>query len=425
MPRTPAGHSPGSKKSRRGSYQLKQDPKRINCWEPLQYLSPPTREKVALLSPLQRIATESSNVCLQAANSLSITNIDRECIDYLETSTLVILLGKNWRWSLVSYVYHKIAAAQPMVMSMLLASAAREIHRSRQHDQKYSLSDSVSIEAYELSGQSHYGRALSILREDLKKDVKSPQHVEAIYITLWLMIDYENRFGGGDPAINIHIRGVESMLHNHVVPALPSPACGDKRSPTELLTSTCSHIQENDAQNSSLLQLPNIQDATSLDATEPSTRSLSLYKFNNTAVPIFFLLTLYHFTPAALAFGPGTPRVDTDICRFFLGTESCGNGHLTLPELYRTSRQSASRFWGEEYPLSAQLDELENLPGLTLYHHSHVIQFKITELYHQRQATNMDTQGSFQYQRIINSINAVTSVRQLRQTSPTSSNFCI
>lgn len=284
-----------------------------------------------------------------------------------------------------------------MVMSMMLASAVREIHRSKLYDTENSYDQLMSNEQSDMDGRVHYGRALSALREALKRDVKSPRQIEAIFITLWLMIDYENRFGSGASAINIHIRGIETLLHNHIVPLLQ----GHTRLPA--IT----------AEGQDPLQEPQAQlDVSGLDDTASSAGLSALgpaHGLGDTCVPLFLLWTLYFFTPAALFFGSETARLDTDIFRFFLRSET-GNTALSLPHLYRLSRQSPARFWGEEYPMSSQLDDLENLSGLTLYHRSHVVQFKITEMFKESSTSDISFGEGSPYQRIIKEINTLSIV---------------
>jgi hypothetical protein len=123
-----------------------------------------------------------------------------------------------------------------------------------------------------------------------------------------------------------------------------------------------------------------------------------------TSVPLFLLWTLYFFTPAALFFGPTTGRLDSDIFHFFLSGQNDEEIPLTLSELYRISRQSPARFWGETYPMSAQMDDMENLPALTLYHRSHVIQFKITEQFKRGTPTETTVDAISPYQNIIDEI---------------------
>lgn len=418
IPRKPSCTSSSNPKApHHKTHQLKRNTNSRLGWKYSSLASFYMHEEQQPSSPLQSIDPFELNASLQAANSLNLTVIDRECIDYLQSSTLVIILGKHWPWSTVSYAYHKIAVAQPMVMSMMLASTAREIYRSRLHDTQCYLGDSTTHEAFEISGQAHYGRALASLRRALKADAKSPQDIEAIFITLWLMIDYENRFGSGESAINIHIRGIETMLHSHVVPQLQHAVCDQPSSPKALPTSTTTQIQDLSIQGSTITNHVTSKGRSPTNTRDVSTTKTSPDGLGSTSVPLFLLWTLYFFTPAALVFGFGTTRVDTDIFRFFLGAENRGDGHLTLPELYRISRQSASRFWGEGYPLSAQLDDLENLPGLTLYHQSHVIQFKITELFNLGPTVDRDIQGlpqHVQHRSLMNEINSLTTVRRLR-----------
>lgn len=374
----------------------------------------------APLLPLNRIGNGNRNQSLQAANSLTLSAFDRDCLSYLPNSTLVIVLGKHWPWSTISYAYHRIAVNEPMVMSMILASTAREVHRSRLYDRETLSISSLNSdsgannESCELDGRMHYGRALSSLRQALRSGAKSPQKIEAIFITLWLMIDYENRFGSGAAAINIHIRGIESLLHNHVVPFLRGQIhqhyehSGPQQTSFPAVT-----FKKGKSAHRSPPDL--ISPATDEQAAEVSTASLvsqpnSVQGLGCTSVPLFLLWTLYFFTPAALFFGPTTGRLDSDIFHFFLGNDTDETIPLTLAELYRISRQSPARFWGETYPMSARMDDMENLPALTLYHRSHVIQFKITEQFKQGAPTEATVDEVSPYQKIVNEINFIALV---------------
>lgn len=296
-----------------------------------------------------------------------------------------------------------------MVMSMMLASAAKEVHRCRLYDQDVLPITSSNTETCAPDGSMHYGRALSSLRHALKQDVKSPHKIEAIFITLWLMIDYENRFGSGASAINIHIRGIETILHNHIVPLLQDQA-SDKIPQAQLSSSAITPDETSSRQPSPETSLTD--SSLNAEVIPPSLYSNpnSMETLQRTSVPLFLLWTLYFFTPAALFFGPGTARLETDIFKFFLGDDDTGIASLTLPELYRISRQSPARFWGDGYPVTAQLDDMENLPGLTLYHRSHVLQFKITELFKQGSPSENTVGTISPYQRLINEINTLSIV---------------
>lgn len=346
------------------------DPRSVEAQMVRQSVPSPARS----LSP-----TGAAGNSIQAANSLVISDFDRSCLNYLQDSALVVILGKHWPWSTVSYAYHKIAVKEPMVMSMMLATTSSEINRSRLYDRDKTEGPCTIESLSDMDSRLHYGRALSGLREALKPDVKPPEQIEAIFITLWMMIDYENRFGSGTAGINIHIRGIESLLFNHVVPSLkqigpPDIAIAEASSKTALC-----HVTD-EAQGTSACDSPGPQ----------QTAELSKNRLRHTAVPLFLLWTLYFFTPGALLSGPGAARLDADLFRFFM-KEEAGSVGLSLSELYRIGRQSPSRFWGDSYPTTAQLDDMENMPGLSLYHRSHVLQFKITELF--RQGSHSVTTG--------------------------------
>lgn len=256
---------------------------------------------------------------------------------------------------------------QPMLMSAILASTASEIHQSRLHDQER-LSLPPATDSSEIDGRVHYGRALSGLREALKSNERSAEKVEAIFITLWLLIDYENRFGNGADAINIHIRGIHSLLVDHVVPSLKN---GDRPKAIDFESETDATLPS-DPCSKGVDQF--------LTVRAPIGKRDSIRgDLRQTAVPLFLLWTLYFYTPAIFR-GPGGATIDNSLCHLFLHGETGIDG-LTLEDLYRISRQSPSRFWGDTYPTAAKLDDLENLPGLRLYHHSHVLQFRIGELF--------------------------------------------
>ncbi|KAL3457046.1 hypothetical protein BJX64DRAFT_296243 [Aspergillus heterothallicus] len=331
----------------------------------------PTQNGQSIHAPSPSAPTPPRSICnpgnsLQAANSLSLSTFDRLCLDYLESSALVIVLGKHWPWSTIHYAYHRIAVREPMLMSAILASTASEIQQTRAHNGNGSTGGAFQTESAGIDARVHYGRALSGLREALRQDVRSPDQVESIFITLWLLIDYENRFGNGAAAINIHIRGIQGLLFNHVVPSLKCPEPSLQKA-IEL---------ENDTATSKLsTDLPVL--SKELDVTESDINNGQLRR---TAVPLFLLWTLYFYTPGALLNSAQSSSIDDTLFRSFLLADKT-SGDLTLADLYRISRQSPSRFWGEEYPASAKLDDLENLPGLKLYHRTHVTQFKITELF--------------------------------------------
>lgn len=323
-----------------------------------------TREAQPLV-PISRLPALREPECIQAANSLSLSSFDRSCLDYLRDSVLVVLLGKHWPWSTISYTYKRVAVKEPMVMSMILATTASEIHRSRLFDNGHGGSlefNGVS----DVHGRMHYGQALSGLREALVHDVKPPEKLEAIFITLWLMIDYENRFGSGSVGMDVHMHGITGLLFNHVLPSV--------KYTEELRVAFSSKGGE---------ALDGLIRAGNVDCGRAQLPCGTFdERLRSTTVPLFLLWILYFCTPGALFCSSGIARVDANLFRLFLRSDP-ESGPLTLPELYKISRQSPARFWGAEYPAAARLDDLENLPALNLYHKSHVIQFKITELFRQ------------------------------------------
>ncbi|EPS32163.1 hypothetical protein PDE_07123 [Penicillium oxalicum 114-2] len=375
------------------------------------------------LSPNPGLGDQSRIV--QAANTLILSAFDRECLNYLQNSTLVILLGKHWPWSTIAYAYTRIAVTEPMVMSMMLASTAREIHRMRRYDQgEHFVSSTITDQTTDLDGRMHYGRALSSLRVALRSEVKSPQKIEAIFITLWLMIDYENRFGGGASAIDIHTRGIESLLLNHVIPCLQT----EIYRPFKYLSNTSSvefedtRVSRHPQPDGSALKSYNVEEVTGKPKELPTTSVSPSAGLGKTSVPLFLLWTLYFFTPTSWSFSSATGELDLMTFEFFLDTN--GSHHkapFPLAELYRISRQSPARFWGDSYTMTARMDDLENVAPLTLYHQSHILQFKITEQYKRGVPTEPLESGLSAYQKLVDEINSIATEHDTVLASVTTS----
>ncbi|KAF7158063.1 hypothetical protein CNMCM5623_002575 [Aspergillus felis] len=374
------------------------------------------RRLADLQTALLPACTHDSSV--QAANSLVLSGSDRTRLNYLQDSLLVTMLGKHWQWSTISYAYHRVAVKEPMVMSMILATTASEIHQSRLHDCSSTRVYPPANDSSDIDGRVHYGTALSRLREALAEGVETPSKLEAIFITLWLMVDYENRFGSGASTINIHLRGIESILYNHILPLLKLE---EPLAPTITAGSpeTAGLLCHNSAEGASLIE-------RAASSPVDSVAGPSDGKLVYTAVPLFLLWTLYFFTPGVLFFGSGAvyePRfekVNDDLCRLFLRAED-GNTPLNLGNLYRISRQSPSKFWGEAYPAKAQLDDMENYPGLALYHKCHVIQFRIAELFRQARSTSWDEAS---YRKIVDEIVKVANEFEMLLSSAKAAPSC-
>ena len=52
----------------------------------------------------------------------------------------------------------------------------------------------------------------------LKQEFESSQSIKAIIMTLWLVINYENRFEKEVPATNIYVHGIEGIPQFYITP---------------------------------------------------------------------------------------------------------------------------------------------------------------------------------------------------------------
>lgn len=152
-----------------------------------------------------------STAHIPCANSLILSPHDRRCLEYYPSSTMVLGYLKPWQWSKLSYIYQKTASNDAIVMRMILAMSASEMHRLENGSSSATANDSHDL------GLFHYNlavRELSVfLGQEIAGDVK--QRLERLLAALLFMVEYEVRFGYSRHHLRLHLQGVRSLFESY------------------------------------------------------------------------------------------------------------------------------------------------------------------------------------------------------------------
>jgi len=135
-----------------------------------------------------------------AACSLTLSTEDHEAIRYFRTDFARLHHTKDPSYSLISLMF-KIAQKSPMVMHMVIALGLQEMHSHRRDTQDRSEQHSLP----------HYSSALRLLGDGL--ETQNTDDLDALLTALWLMLLYEQQFGDSEcRAYSSHLTGVASLL---------------------------------------------------------------------------------------------------------------------------------------------------------------------------------------------------------------------
>lgn len=115
---------------------------------------------------------------------------------------------KGWDWSSFCYLYRGPAAANKVIMRMLLALSANDMHR------KGLVVQLPGCPTAEDHSRYHYVLAAKEFRQLLEspKGYVSQADLEMVFTTMFLMILYEWQFGHDLRNLHLHLRGVQSLL---------------------------------------------------------------------------------------------------------------------------------------------------------------------------------------------------------------------
>ncbi|PSN74159.1 hypothetical protein BS50DRAFT_476531, partial [Corynespora cassiicola Philippines] len=281
-----------------------------------------------------RIATPSVG-----ASSLTLTNEDHEAIRFFRTAFASTHHTKNPDYSMFSIMF-TLAQDDPMVMHMVVSIGLREMDLRR-----------TAPATSQRNPLTHYASALRLMADAISPENVAPD-LDSIYTAIWLMLFYEQRFGDAEcKAYSKHLDGASSLLQHRgrQLLQLPSPSCGlgeKEKAPVLFRRSGTSDSR------------------------------LSIY-----AARILIWISL--LDSAAASFGCGG-QVNGTIYSLLVGEEESHARTLSPVEafgrLHRFSNPLYRMTWGDNYPQTELLDDVENRNIYALLGQCAQLRFMVAQL---------------------------------------------
>ncbi|KAJ5953725.1 hypothetical protein N7501_008004 [Penicillium viridicatum] len=148
-------------------------------------------------APIPTPIYPSLNVNVACANSLTLTSLDQQYFQYFPSSSLVFYYMKRWKWSSLCHLYEGPAASNRVIMRMILALSASDMHRN-----------GLIVRSQD-HGRYHYSQAVKEFRQLLETPRQvSLDDVETVFATVFLMIAWEWQFGHSVRHLQLHLQGV-------------------------------------------------------------------------------------------------------------------------------------------------------------------------------------------------------------------------
>lgn len=129
---------------------------------------------------------------------------DCEAVHYFRTEFARLHHTKNPEYSLISLMFN-IGQTEPMVMHMIVAVGHQEMDFRRPQ----------SSTTAQHASSHHYGSALGLMADAVEPSNNSTKDLDTILTALWLMLVYEQQFGDEKcRAYLSHLQGVASLLQS-------------------------------------------------------------------------------------------------------------------------------------------------------------------------------------------------------------------
>lgn len=152
-----------------------------------------------------------STIQMACANSLTLTQHDQKYFQYFPSSSIIYYYMKGWQWSSFGYLYQGPAATNKVIMRMILALSASDMHRHGL------VLQSPGRSTADDHGRYHYSLAVKEFRQLLEMPRRhiSVEELQIIFATMFLMVTYEWQFGHSVRHLQLHLHGVRSLLTSH------------------------------------------------------------------------------------------------------------------------------------------------------------------------------------------------------------------
>lgn len=182
------------------------DPIILDVSEAASFYPPIAPARIA--TPLYPPLSANEIAC---ANSLTLTEHDQNYFQYFPSSSIVYYYMKGWHWSSFCYLYQGPAATNKVIMRMILALSASDMHR---HGLVVRSPGRPTADDH---GRYHYSLAVKEFRQLLETPRRevSLEELETIFATMFLMVTYEWQFGHSVRHLQFHLDGVRSLLESH------------------------------------------------------------------------------------------------------------------------------------------------------------------------------------------------------------------
>lgn len=272
---------------------------------------------------------------------LNLCEEDHEAIRYFRTEFAKLHHTKNPEFSLISLMF-KIAQVEPMVMHMVVAIGHQEMDYRRHQ----------CLTRTQHASSNHYGKALRLMADAIAPSCDATKDLDTILTALWLMLLYEQQFGDEQcRAYLSHLQGVASLLQS---------------------------------QSGDLLQLPPLKLGALEKAYVPvrvdQSRKESKISIYSARVLIWIVL----LDSAAATSGVGG-HVNEAILNMLLSnpTDSRMRSKDPIKAVARLHHYSNSLYrlaWGNAYPQSELVDDVENRNVYALLGHCAYLRFLTAQL---------------------------------------------
>ncbi|CBF89366.1 uncharacterized protein ANIA_10083 [Aspergillus nidulans FGSC A4] len=267
-----------------------------------------------------------SGTDIACSNSLMLMEQDQIYFQYFPSSSVVFYYIKSWAWSGFSYLYQGPAASSKVVMRMILALAANDMHRNGL------LVRSPGRPSAEDHARYHYGLAVKEFRQLLETREKplSQPELEIVFASMFLMISYEWQFGQSVQDLQLHLRGVRSLLESH------------------------SKLFEGKEVDEVLMFMDTVQSEAAPQVS---------------FIPEQLLLWIIYIDSGCRSMGTADSLTEYVL--------QSGNQAIHPDRLYRCARLWGRCFWGKQYPDQEVSDDMENYRALELLHAGMTLRYKI------------------------------------------------
>lgn len=283
-----------------------------------------------------------------AACSLVLGPQEREAIDYFRTTFSRYQHTKSPSYSVVSVIFH-IATKSASAMHMAVSIGRREMLCVQSNGQIDVDDDDTAI--------LHYSAALRKVAEFVNGS-DTETGLDTILATIWLMLSYEQKFGDGEGrALSSHLRGLASIIQHKARHALLLPADQDHHTPSSATTIEW-HTPPQKVYPPSLFSARMLVWISLLDAGAAST-----------GLGGDFNASLHGLLEEHAHRCDGCdPRLQTNLFRSYT-------------QMQKYSNPLFCKVWGDDYPVSEIMDDLDNHEIFLLYGQCFQLRYMSSRLY--------------------------------------------